>query len=81
MTFVYWRLNDCTETVYRSLVVDRQGGAREGLYVEKASIFQSSHTHLLGKTKNIPWLTLHAKKIDWRLSPKLQYNASMFIFK
>ena len=45
------------------IVVDCQGGAREGLYFEKASIFQSSHTHLLGKTKNIPWLTLHAKKL------------------
>ena len=59
--FVYCGRNNCTETVYRSLLL--RMGRIEVDYILKnlASIFQSFRTRLKEKTKNVPWLTL-AKK-------------------
>ena len=62
--FVYCGRNNCTETVYRSLLL--RMGRIEVVSILKnlASIFQSFRTHLKEKTKNVPWITVAKKLID-----------------
>ena len=60
MKFVH--RNNCNETIYCSLLWRMAKMEMDCILKHLASLFQSSRTHHYAKTKNVPWITVLAKK-------------------